>query len=87
MCEFCLKHGEGRKWCLEAKNYSEDLASDVKRQQIIKDMYEHPEAAAKFVESAERLQKLPRFVRDWLVYYFTNKKKVMHYGQVLPMRM
>ncbi len=25
MCEFCTKHGEGRKWYLEAKNYSEEL--------------------------------------------------------------
>lgn len=25
MCEFCTKHGEGRKWYLEAKNYSDEL--------------------------------------------------------------
>ena len=25
MCEFCTKHGEGRKWYLEMKNYSEEL--------------------------------------------------------------
>jgi Fe-S-cluster-containing hydrogenase component 2 len=31
MCEFCLKHGEGKKWYLQAKNYSDDLLSDIRR--------------------------------------------------------
>jgi Pyruvate/2-oxoacid:ferredoxin oxidoreductase delta subunit len=25
MCEFCHEHGEGKKWYLEARNYSQDL--------------------------------------------------------------
>jgi ferredoxin len=25
MCEFCLEHGEGKKWYLQMKNYSEEL--------------------------------------------------------------
>jgi len=25
MCEFCTKHGEGKKWYLEMKNYAEEL--------------------------------------------------------------
>ena len=25
MCEFCTKHGEGRRWYLEMKNYSQEL--------------------------------------------------------------
>ena len=24
MCEFCHKHGEGKKWYLQAQNYAED---------------------------------------------------------------
>jgi hypothetical protein len=31
MCEFCHKHREGKKWYLEAENYSDDLLSDLKR--------------------------------------------------------
>jgi ferredoxin len=27
MCEFCTKHGEGKKWYLEMKNYSQELLS------------------------------------------------------------
>ncbi len=82
MCEFCLKHGEGKKWYLEARNYSEDLASDSRK--LFSDFVQHPEAASTFVEKAERLQTLPKFVRDWLVYMFTRKQKKIHYGQVVP---
>lgn len=35
MCEFCHKHGEGKKWYLQAKNYSEDLLSDLKRREFL----------------------------------------------------
>ena len=43
MCEFCHKHGEGEKWYLQAKNYSEDLLSDLKRRKFIHDFFLHPE--------------------------------------------
>lgn len=25
MCEFCTQHGEGKKWYLQMKNYSQEL--------------------------------------------------------------
>ena len=25
MCEFCTKHGEGKKWYLQMKNYADEL--------------------------------------------------------------
>lgn len=84
MCEFCLKHGEGKKWYLEAKNYSADLASDVERRKLLKIMYENPDAVGRAVEKAESLQNLPKFVREWFVFMITRKQKKMHYGQVVP---
>ncbi len=32
MCEFCKQHGEGKKWYLQAKNYSEELMNEQRRQ-------------------------------------------------------
>ncbi len=32
MCEFCTQHGEGKKWYLQAKNYSEELLNDQRKQ-------------------------------------------------------
>jgi Pyruvate/2-oxoacid:ferredoxin oxidoreductase delta subunit len=84
MCEFCLKHGEGKKWYLQAKNYSEDLASDINRREMIEEFFEHPAAASQFVDRIERLHKAPKFIREWFIYLITRKQKKVHYGQVVP---
>ena len=39
MCEFCIKHGEGKKWYLNVKNYSEELVNDVNRRAYVKDFF------------------------------------------------
>ena len=49
MCEFCLKHGEGKKWYLEAKNYSDDLLSDLRRRRFIEGFVSRPEDIANVV--------------------------------------
>ena len=49
MCEFCHKHGEGKKWYLQAKNYSDDLLSDLERRKYIVDFFAHPEDLTKQV--------------------------------------
>ena len=46
MCEFCTKHGEGEKWYLQAKNYSDDLLSDVRRRRFIEEFVSEPDALA-----------------------------------------
>lgn len=84
MCEFCLKHGEGKKWYLQARNYSEELAHDIERQKMITGFFQHQDEIPKFIEKADHLQTLPKFVRDWFVYMFARKQKKIHYGQVVP---
>ena len=84
MCEFCLKHGEGKKWYLKAENYSEDLASDIQRRQMIQEFFSKPDEFAKHAEKAERLQNAPRFVREWFTWLITRKQKKEHFGQVVP---
>jgi hypothetical protein len=37
--EFCVKHGKGRKWRFQAKNYSEDLLDDVRGRAFIIDVF------------------------------------------------
>ncbi len=84
MCEFCHKHGEGKKWYLQAKNYSEDLLSDLRRRQFIADFLAHPEALVEEVGKLERLQQAPSFVRAVLVPRISGRQKKIHFGQVLP---
>ena len=84
MCEFCHKHGEGKKWYLQAKNYSEELLSDLRRRKLIGDFLLHPEDTTKEVAKLERLDRAPAFVRSVLKPYMSNRQKKVHFGQVLP---
>ncbi len=84
MCEFCHKHGEGKKWYLQAKNYSEDLLSDLKRRKFIADFLSHPEKLAEEVGKLEELNRAPAFVRRVLTPYMSGRQKKAHFGQVLP---
>jgi ferredoxin len=84
MCEFCHKHGEGKKWYLQAQNYSEDLLSDLRRRKFIGDFFIGPELKSEGAEQRRLLQRLPRFVTDVLTPFRVNRRKKSHYGQVVP---
>ena len=84
MCEFCHKHGEGKKWYLQAQNYSEDLLSDLRRRNFIADFFAHPEDLSQEMTGLERLDRAPAFVRSVLTPYLANRQKKVHFGQVLP---
>ncbi len=84
MCEFCHKHGEGKKWYLQAKNYSEDLLSDLRRRKFIADFLSHPEKLNQDVGQLEGLQRLPSFIRAVLTPFLSSRQKRSHFGQVLP---
>jgi len=84
MCEFCHQHGEGKRWYLQAKNYSEDLMSDLRRREFIFDFIKYPEHSAAGVEKLGRLKTLPGFVQSVVNPYITNRQMKTHFGQVLP---
>jgi len=87
MCEFCLKHGEGEKWYLQAKNYSEDLLSDIRRRRFIErvaDPIAFEQDVAKVNQGINRLNKMPWFIRNLLSRLFTRHMKNIHFGQVIP---
>ena len=62
MCEFCLKHGEGQKWYLQANNYSEDLLNDVRRRRMIEN-FASDDSAAKSIEKLEKFPNAPKFIQ------------------------
>lgn len=84
MCEFCHKHGEGKKWYLQAENYSEDLLSDLRRRKFIADFFSNPEELREQIDKLEGLNKAPGFVRSVLMPYMVGRQKKVHFGQVLP---
>ncbi len=84
MCEYCLQHGEGRKWYLQAKNYSEDLLSDVRRRRYIEHFLSDTSGLERSVTSLQRLEGAPRFIRGLVARLVTRRMKRVHFGQVVP---
>ena len=83
MCEFCLKHGEGKKWYLQAKNYSDDLLSDLRRRKFIGDFMTGADVA-QGVKRLEELDRVPKPIRGLIRRLISRRMKRIHYGQVLP---
>ncbi len=84
MCEFCLKHGEGKKWYLQANNYSDDLLSDLRRRRFIKHFFSDAEDLKKKAGRLDQLDAAPRFVQRIIGKLISARMKRLHFGQVLP---
>jgi ferredoxin len=84
MCEFCLKHAEGKKWYLQAENYSEDLLSDIRRREFVENFFEHAEDLGRDTARLEKLSKAPAFIKAIMRRVITGRMKKNHYGQVVP---
>ncbi len=83
MCQFCMQHGEGKKWYLEAKNYSQDLLSDQRRRKFIEG-FGSTDRLKDVPEKLEQLARAPWFIRKIASARITRQAKKMHFGQVLP---
>ena len=64
MCEFCHQHGEGKKWYLNAKNYADDLLSDIKRRQIVVKYLNDTDGLKKQKADLDKLRKAPKIVQQ-----------------------
>jgi NAD-dependent dihydropyrimidine dehydrogenase PreA subunit len=84
MCEFCHQHGEGKKWYLNASNYAEDLMSDLRRRHFITRMFENPGHLRRGERALTALDILPDFLWKNVRTRITEKQKVRHFGQVVP---
>ena len=85
MCEFCIKHGEGKKWYLNVKNYSEDLINDLDRKKYIKDFFHDAEKHyKKYFHLAKRLPLNAPIIGPALKAILKSRFENIHWGQVLP---
>jgi Pyruvate/2-oxoacid:ferredoxin oxidoreductase delta subunit len=85
MCEFCEKHGEGKIWYKNAKNYANDLLSDLTRRTYIENFLttafgEGFRALGRLETIYKKKGRLPDAVKAAMV----AKAKAEHFGQVLP---
>jgi len=85
MCEFCVKHGEGKKWYLQVKNYSDDLLSDIKRRKFTVNFFEWIKKTYDtkfwFLRSPVFRSPIIRNIFRWSLKRWLMYK---HWGQVVP---
>jgi len=85
MCEFCSQHGDGKVWYKNAKNYAQDLVSDINRRayisqflsQTIKEGYD---TLGRLETLYKRRGRLPDTIKKGM----EEQARREHYGQVLP---
>ena len=85
MCEFCTKHGEGKKWYLNAKNYSDDLLSDLKRRKFTEGFFHWVDRTYKqyfglFKKLPVRMPIIGPSLKAIIKQIFVYE----HWGQVIP---
>lgn len=86
MCEFCTKHGEGKKWYEAMRHYSAELAAEQRRlryiEQFVQGTLHHTSATIERLKWAKGKYPIAyRFVRR----LGTAGMKVNHFGQVVPL--
>jgi len=84
MCEFCHKHGEGKKWYLQAKNYSDDLLSDLGRRWHTGRSLRDLDNRQRTMRGIRMLSRTRGDVRRLLSWGITKAMKKFHFGQAVP---
>jgi ferredoxin len=85
MCDFCTTHGEGKIWYKNARNYADDLLSDLERRHYIENFLtsafrEGFETLGRIEAIYKKKGKIPEAVKTAMI----TKAKREHFGQVLP---
>jgi len=87
MCEFCVQHGDGEKWYLNAENYVADLENDLDRRGFIIDFIQDFDASrGRSLTWLNLLEtKGPRMLERTVKKRTHEKMKASHYGQPVPL--
>jgi len=85
MCQFCVEHGEGKRWYLQAQNYSADLNSDLERRAYVVNFISGFQTMrSRAITAGEVLGKLPRPIARLGKSAITRHQEKNHFGQPLP---
>jgi ferredoxin len=86
MCQFCVEHGEGKRWYLQAENYALDLNSDLaRRDYIIQFISGFENMRNRAILAGSLASKLPRPLADFGKRSITRHQQENHFGQPLSL--
>ncbi len=82
MCTFCVQHGDGKRWYLNAQNYAADLESDLRRRGFMVGFVQGFERSRKSIKvGLGALKLLPQPVRGALAERASRTQQQEHFGQ------
>ena len=84
MCKFCVEHGDGKTWYLEASTYAYDLDSDLKRRDYFIDFVRDFPSAEDAARGLERFEKLPARLQHLAKSAVSRRMQDIHFGQTVP---
>ena len=87
MCEFCTKHGEGKKWYEVMDYYSKEMLARNNRQKYIKEFIPNIQRTAgpNLAKLEWVKRKMPAVVYQFIRKIGTAGMKKRHFGQVVPL--
>jgi ferredoxin len=86
MCTFCVKHGDGKRWYLNAASYAADLESDLARRGFMVDFVRGFETFRRGAQAGlSALRFVPRPVRDVVAAGVSRRQQQDHFGQPVPL--
>jgi len=86
MCQFCVEHGEGKRWYLEASNYAFDLDSDLRRRGYVVDFVRgFDEMRATAITAGKLARSLPKPLGRLGRNAISRHQQKVHFGQPIPL--
>lgn len=86
MCQFCVEHGEGERWYLQAKNYAYDLDSDLKRREYILDFISgFADMRSGALTWMRRAERVPAPIARAGKAAVSKYMRTHHFGQPVPL--
>lgn len=84
MCQFCVEHGEGQRWYLQAQNYALDLNSDIaRRDYVVHFISGFEKMRGRGIAAGKVLDILPRPLAQLGKDAITRHQIPDHFGQPL----
>jgi ferredoxin len=84
MCEFCVKHGDGKKWYLTMENYSRELLHQKDRIGYMSHFANtFEERVPQSIAKLEKLFRTP--LKKIAALFLQRSQKRDHFGQVVPL--
>ena len=85
MCQFCIEHGEGKKWYLQAKNYSAELINE-ERKRFMTAFFENIERIVRDeIGALDKLMAANPSAAGGAFPPLVEQQKKEHWGQVVPL--